>query len=326
MKKITCLGGATGMSVVLSGLKKSNHQLSAIYPVTDNGGSTGRLIKDYNILPMGDLRRLIVALAKKEGIITDMLLYRFDKGELKGHALGAIMLTALIHITGDIEKTTKKICKLLNIKHNIIPSALQKTTLCAKLENNKIIKGENKIDEVIGFDGSLKIKKIFLSTPVKINPKAKKEILSSDLIIIGPGDLYTSILPNILVSGMKEAIKKSGARVLYISNLMTKFGQTNNFKVSSFVSEIEKYLGKNVIDYVIYNKQKPNDKIIKYHQEIKSDFVEIDKENFNNKYKYISSNLIENKLHKKNAGDALQRSLIKHDPNKLSSLILSCLK
>jgi uncharacterized cofD-like protein len=275
---------------------------------------------------MGDLRRLIVALSKKENIITDMLLYRFDKGELKGHALGAIMLTALTYITGDIEKTTKKICELLNIKYNIVPSALQKTTLCAKLENNKIIKGENNIDEVIGFDGNLKIKKLFLNTPVKINPKAEKEILNSDLIVLGPGDLYTSILPNILVSGMKEAIKKSSAKVLYISNLMTKFGQTNNFKVSNFVLEIENYLGKNIIDYVIYNTQRPSNKIIKYHRERKSDFIEIDKENFNNKYKYIGSSLIENKLHKKDVSDALQRSLIKHDPNKLSKLILSCLK
>ena len=326
MKKITCLGGAAGMSTVLSGLKKYKHQLSAIYPVTDDGGSTGRLIANYDVLPMGDLRRLIVALSKKENITTDMLLYRFNKGELKGHALGAIILTALADIYGNIENATQEINKLLGIKHTILPSALQRTTLCAKLENNKIIKGENNIDEVIGFDGNLKIKKLFLSPSIKINPKAKKVILDSDLIVIGPGDLYTSILPNLLVSEMKETIAKSEAKIVYVCNLMTKFGQTNNFKVSGFVLEIENYLGKNVLDYVIYNKQRPGSKILNHHKKRKSKFIEIDKDNFNKKYTYLASNLIERKIYKKDSGDTLQRSLIKHDPTKLSKLILSCLK
>lgn len=326
MKKITCIGGAAGISTVISGLKKGNNHLSVVYPVTDDGGSTGRLIKDYDLMPMGDLRRLIAAISKKENIITDMLLYRFNKGELKGHALGAIIFTALADMYGDIEKATKKINILLGIKHKIIPSSKQRTTLCAKLENNQTIRGENNIDEVIGFNGNLRIKKLFLSPSVKINPKAKKEITNSDLIVIGPGDLYTSILPNILVSGMKDAIKNSDARVIYITNLMTKFGQTNNFRVSDFVLEIENYLGKNIIDYVIYNKQKPSDKVIQYHKKIKSTFVKIDKENFNKKYTYLSSNLIKNKLYKKDPGDALQRSLIKHNSNKLSKLILSYLK
>ena len=326
MKKITCLGGAAGISTILSGLKKYNLKLTAIFPVTDDGGSAGRLVRNYDVLPMGDLRRLIVALAKKENIITDMLLYRFNEGELKGHSLGAIMLTALIDMYGNMEKATKKLNKLLNIKHEILPSSLNKTALCAKLENNQIIKGENNIDEVIDFDGNLRINKLFLNPTVKINPKISQIIASSDLIIIGPGDLYTSLLPNLLVSGMKEAIKKSKAKVVYVCNLMTKFGQTNNFKVSNFVSEIENYLGKNIINYVIYNNKKPNLKILNYHKNIKSKFVEVDKNNFNKAYTYLTANLIENKLYKKNSADILQRSLIKHDPVKLSKLILSCLK
>ncbi len=326
MKNITCIGGAAGISTVLSGLKKSNHHLSAIFPITDDGGSTGRLIKDYDILPMGDLRRLLVALSRNKSIINKMLLYRFDRGELKGHALGAIMLTALAQISGNIENATEEMKKILKIKHDIIPSSKQKSILCAKLENNQIIKGENNIDEVIGFDGNLKIKELFLNPIIKINPSAKKAIINSDLIIIGPGDLHTSVLPNLLVSGIVKAINKSGAKIIYICNLMTKFGQTNNFSISDFVSEIEKYLGKNTLDYVIYNNQKPSNKILKRHKIRKSKFVEIDKENFNNKYTYLSSNLIENKLYKNDAGDALQRSLIKHDPKKLSKLILSCLK
>lgn len=325
MKKIICLGGAAGISTILSGLKKYNFKLTAIFPVTDDGGSTGRLVKNYNVLPTGDLRRLIIALAKKENAITNMLLYRFDKGELKGHALGTIILTALIDIYGNIENATKELNKLLNIKHDILPSSLDKTTLCAKLENNQIIRGENKIDEVIGFNGNLKIKKLFLNPLVKLNLKAKKAILDSDLIVIGPGDLYTSILSNILVLGMKEAIKKSKAKKIYVCNLMTKFGQTNNFKVSDFVSEIEYYLGKNILDYVIYNYKRPGTKILNRHKRIKSKFVEIDRKNFNRKYKYLTANLIENKLYKKDSSDILQRSLIKHNPVKLSKLILSCL-
>lgn len=326
MKKITCIGGAAGTSNVLYGLKKYNYKLTAIYPVTDDGGSTGRLIKDYNVLPTGDLRRLIIALSKEKNVITDSLLYRFNEGELKGHALGAIILTALTKKYGNIQKATDKMTDLLNIKHKILPVSQKKTTLCAKLENNKVVKGENKIDEVIGFNGNLRIKKIFLSPFIEVNSKAKKELLDTDLIVMGPGDLYTSLLPNIIVSGMKETIKKSKARKIYICNLMTKFGQTNNFKVSDFVEEVEKYLGKDALDFVIYNNKKPDTKILNIHKKRKSQFVEIDEKHFNQKYKYLSSNLIDNKIHKKEPGDYLQRSLIKHSPHKLAKLITSCFK
>lgn len=326
MKKITCIGGATGISTVLSGLKKYNYQLSAIFPVTDDGGSAGKLIKDYDFLPMGDARRLISALSKKDNIITKMLLYRFSKGELKGHALGAIMLTALIDIFGDIEQATLEINKILGIRHNILPVSKKRAILCAKLENDQIIEGENKIDEVIGFDGHLKIKNLYLKPKIKINLKAKNIIKNSDLIIIGPGDLHTSIIPNLLVSEMKKAIKESKAKVIYICNIMTKFGQTNNFEVSDFVQEIEKYLGKDIINFIIYNTKKPSSKILNYYQKRKEDFVKFDIKNFRKNYQYLGENLISKKIYKKVAGDILERSIIKHNPDKLSRLIISCLK
>lgn len=321
MKNITCIGGATGSSIILNSLKGHNYKLTAIYPVTDDGGSAGRLINDYGTLPTGDLRRLMATLSNNKSILTNMLLYRFAKGELKGHALGAIMLTALIDITGSTEKAILEMKKILNIKHDILPSSLKKTTLCAKLANNKIIKGENKIDEVIGFNGKLKIKELFLEPPVAINPKAKKAIINSDVIIIGPGDLHTSILPNILVAGAKKAIKESKAKIIYVCNIMTKFGQTNNFKVSDFVSEIESYLGKKILDYIIYNTKKPTMEILKAHKN--EDFVKIDKENFSNEHKYIGANLISKKVHQKSPGDILKRSIIKHDPQKIEKVLLS---
>lgn len=322
MKNITCIGGATGSSVVLRSLKKHNFKISVIYPITDDGGSAGRLIQDYNTLPTGDLRRLISALSPKDNILNQMLLYRFDKGELKGHALGAIMLTSLIDITGSITKATQEMNKILNIKHHILPSSLKRTTLCAKLENNKTVKGENKIDEVIGFDGNLKIKNLYLEPQVPTNPRVKKDIINSNVIILGPGDLYTSVIPNLLVTGIKEAIKKSKARVIFICNIMTKFGQTNNFQVSDFVTELEKYIGQNIINYVIYNTKKPSPKILKAHKKRKEKFVDIDKRNFTKKCQYIGASLLAKQIYQKNPGDILKRSLIKHDPQKLEKILL----
>lgn len=324
MKNITCIGGATGPSCVLSGLKKYNYKLSAIFPITDDGGSTGRLIKDYNLLPIGDARRLIISLSKNENALTKMLDYRFEKGELKGHVLGNIMLTALFNMTGNIDNATSEITKLLDIKHNILPSSLNKSTLCAKLENNQNINGENNIDEVIGFNGNIRIKQLFLNPKVKINPEARKIIKNSDLIVLGPGDLHTSIIPNILVSGMPKAIKYSNAKIIYVCNLMTKFGQTNNFKVSDFVSEIDKYLGKNVIDYVIFNTQKPPVRSLNSYKKEREFFVEADYNNFNDNYSYLPAKLLSNKIYIKNPGDTLKRSLIRHDSNKLAKIILSC--
>lgn len=310
-KKIVCLGGGNAMpKAVLQGLKKYPIKLAVICAMLDSGGSAGRLRKDYNIVSPGDIRRAFIALANTSPAIQELFNYRFQAGELKGHNFANLLITALEFSTGDYEKTIKTVKKLLNIKHQVLPVTLNKSNLYAVLENGKVIEGETNID-IPKHNGNLKIKEVLLKPKAKAYPKALEAINKADLIIIGPGDLYSSLAQILLTEGIPEAIRKSKAKKVYICNLMTKYGETNNFSVLSFANEIEKYLEGN-LDYVIYNNSlSPKEKIKIYkkkHPEL-LDLVEVDQ------------NLPKNKF----IGRDLLPSIgsITHDPKKLAKAILS---
>lgn len=311
-KKIVAVGGGTGVFTVLTGLKKHFKNLTAIVTMADDGGSTGTLRESFGILPPGDVRRAIVALADADNkILADLFNYRFKEGSgLKGHSFGNLMITALERITGDFEKAIAEASKILGVKGKVLPVTLEKTKLFAELENGKVIKGETNID-VPRHDGNLRIKKVWLDPPVKINPAARKAILEADALILGPGDLYTSLMPNLLTEGMRESLKKTGAKIIYFVNLMTKFGETNNFSVSDFIRVIEEYLGRNVVDYVVVNNKKPSKPRLKKYLSEKAFYVEIDKENLGSKPTLITANLIRDK------------GFVRHDPDKVAKVIRS---
>ncbi len=308
--KIVVIGGGTGIFAVLTGIKGYFKNISAVISMADDGGSTGILREDFGILPPGDIRRALIALSKTDNkILSKLFNYRFLEGKgFKGHSFGNLILTALERITGSFEKAIDEASRILSVEGKVIPVTLNKTNLFAELENGEIIKGESNID-VPKHNGNLKIKKVWLKPKVNINPKAKKEILTSDLVIIGPGDLYTSIIPNLLVNGMKSALQKTKAKIIYFVNVMTKFGETNNFKASDFLKEIEKYIGGNIIDYIVANNKTPNKKrLLKYEKE-KASLVVLDDYFFKNKPKLIKADLIR------------ESGFVRHDPEKILKII-----
>lgn len=310
-KKVVVIGGGTGVFVVLQSLKSLNCYPQAIISMADSGGSSGVLREEFGILPPGDVRRALIALANSDNrILAKLFSYRFQEGKgLNGHSFGNLFLTALERITGDFQKAIWEAGKILQIKGEVIPITLNNTHLVAQLENGEIIYGETHID-IPRHNPRLKIKKIWLQPSARINPLAKKVLNQADAIIIGPGDLYTSLLPNLVVKGVKETIRKTSAKKIYIVNIMTKYGETNGFKASDFVEEIEKYLGKNVIDYILVNTKKPSVSRLKKYQKEKAEFVVFDERKFRKiKAKVILADLLR------------EKGLLRHDFRKLSLVL-----
>jgi len=310
-KHIVCLGGGNAMpKAVLSGLKKYPVKISVICAMLDSGGSAGRLRKDYKIVSSGDIRRAFLALANTSPVIENLFNYRFQTGDLKDHNFANLFITALELSTNDYERTSSEIKRILNISHEVLPVTLDNSEVLAVLENGKTIKGETNID-VPKHNGNLRIKRVFLKPRAKAYPKAIEAIKNADLIIIGPGDLYSSLAQILLTDGVSQAIKKSKAKKVFVCNLMTKYGETNNFTVSDFANEIENFLGSKV-DYMIYNIKKPSVKRLaaykKKHPEL-LDLVKFEKDLSKNK-KFIGADLM------MNSSDVI------HDPEKLTKTIL----
>lgn len=313
MRNIVVIGGGTGTFMVLTGLKKYAKNISAIVAMSDSGGSSGILRDELGVLPPGDIRRCLVALSNSDKLMRDLFNYRFKDGGLAGHTFGNLFLSALEKITGSFEKTVLEAAKILSIEGEVIPVTTGKTDIWALLENGQKIKGETNID-IPKHDGNLKIKKVWLQPPIKASRRALQAIKKAQLIVIGPGDLYSSVIPNLLVQGISRAIAKSKAKKIYICNLMTKFGETNDFCVFDFVAVLEKYLGRGVIDYVIFNKSKLPKKLLKKYALQKKFPVKFDTQsdfNKKGKPKYIGADV------------ASHRTLIRHHPDKLAKLILT---
>lgn len=311
MKKIVVIGGGTGVFTVLNGLKNYPFELTAIVTMADDGGSSGILREEFGILPPGDIRRALVALSSSSDLLAKLFQYRFKNGEgLKGHSFGNLLLTALEEITGDFATAVKEAGKILGIKGKVIPVSLENTRLLARLENDFLVIGESNID-VPKHDGNLSIKEVFLNPEVKANKEALQAIKKADMIIIGPGDLYTSIIPNFLVKGIKEAVKKSPALKVYICNIMTKYGETNHFTAEQFLATLEQYLGKNVIDYFVVNTERPKSIYLQKYKKEKAELVRYNKKVLTafKKPQVIFSKLVRN------------GPLLRHDPQKLAQVI-----
>lgn len=311
-RNIVVIGGGTGTFTVLSGLKKyPNINLSAIVSMADDGGSSGVLREEFGILPPGSVRPALVALSPhSEKALADLFNFRFTDGSLRGHNFGNLLITALVKIHGDFEKAILEAGRILQIRGEVIPSTLDRANLLAELENGEIIRGETNID-VPKHDGNLRIKKVWLDPICKANPRAIKAILKADLVVIGPGDIFSSIVPNLLVQGISEAIHKTRAKKTYVCNLMTKFGETNGFSGRDFMETIENYLGEDVLDFMILNTKRPQaERIAKYEKE-GAQFVEWKRRDFKDKKIRIIK------------GNFMRKSgFIRHDPDKLARTLL----
>ena len=272
-KKIVILGGGTGLSTLLRGLKKFPLDITAIVTVADDGGSSGRLRDDYDIPPPGDVRNVLAALSDVEPLVEEMFQYRFSKSEeLKGHSLGNLMLAALTSITGDFANAISEMSRVLKVHGKVLPAANQLVTLHAQYEDETIVSGESKIPLY-----GKKIEKVFISPAnVKPLPETINTIREADIIAIGPGSLYTSILPNLLVEGIKEAIIRSKAKKVYICNLMTQAGETNDYTVFDHVNALIDHVGENFLDTILISDEEIPENVQYLYKQEKASPVKID--------------------------------------------------
>ncbi len=253
---VVVIGGGTGLSVLLKGLKKKPVDITAIVTVADDGGGSGMLRDDYGILPPGDVRNCILALADEETVMEQLLQHRFDSGRLEGQNMGNLFIAAMTEIYGDFEKAVEKLHELLRIEGKVVPVTLSDVTLCAELRNGETVRGESSIPQKVTESASF-IKKVYLDPPdTYANDSALVAIRKADMIVLGPGSLYTSIIPNLLVGGISAEIASSEALKVFICNVMTQPGETDGFTVADCIAEISRYLGNNVIDYVIANSKR----------------------------------------------------------------------
>ncbi len=249
--KIVVIGGGTGLSALLRGLKEYTFNLTAIVTVADDGGSSGKLRQEMGILPPGDVRNCLVALADRENIMEDLFSYRFDAGTLKGHSLGNLLLAGLTDIFGDFQKGIEQVSKVFALRGNVYPSTLEQVVLVADMTNGQFIKGETAVRTSTG-----KIGRVHLEPEdCQPLPEALQALEEADLIVLGPGSLYTSVLPNLLVKGLREKIREVKAPCVYVCNVMTEKGETDDYKVSDHLCAILDHCGPGFVDAILVNKQ-----------------------------------------------------------------------
>lgn len=262
--KITCIGGGTGLFHVLLALNKEpSVLLTSVVSTSDDGGSSGRLRATFGVLPPGDVRRSLVALSNAPEVMNEVMRHRFQKGEgLNGHNFGNLFLTALAEVKGSLSEAVRTLSDVLNIQGIVLPIADAQTVLCARFENDAVIKGESKIDLGEGRDPDLHIREIWHEPETECNINAFASIVNSDVVIIGPGDLFTSVATNLLVKNVREALSQTKAKKIYVCNLMTKPGETARYTAFDHVKEIVKYMGGDYLDYVIISNTKFSDKAV----------------------------------------------------------------
>ena len=311
-KKIVILGGGTGTSFVLKGLKYFPVDITAVITVSDDGSSTGRLRKEFSTPAVGDIRKVLSNLSTLPDEVRDVMEYRLSTySELNGHALGNLILTSLIRETGSLQTSIKYLSKILDVKHKVLPLSEDFLTLMGETTDGQVIEGEEEITKA-----NKKYKKFFYKEEPHVLPEVFDAIKDADLIILSMGSLYTSVMPHIICKDVAEAIKKANAKVLYICNAMTQPGETDGFGVTDHVKVLEQYLGNNAIDVVIAsNTVIPKEMLKKYETEEQKEQVPIDYENIEKeKFELIEEDLL-----------TTVDGTLKHNSLKLSSVIFSYL-
>ncbi len=307
--KIVAIGGGTGLSTLLRGIKHITNNITAIVTVGDDGGSSGRLREEMGVLPPGDIRNCIAALADEEDLVTKLFQYRFKTGEgLEGHSFGNLFLTALCSITGDMVNAVKESSKVLSIRGRVLPSTLDDMRLAAELEDGTIVKGESNIPETPG-----KIKRLF-TIPENCKPldEAIAAIKSADLIILGPGSLYTSVIPNLLIKEIAKEVSQSKANKIYVCNIMTQPGETDNYTASEHLKAIIDHAGSsNIVEAILVNDSLP-EKLAEKYIAANSFPVKIDEDAI----KELGVSIVSRKLIEDN-----KEGFVRHSSNRLSRAI-----
>ncbi len=306
-KKVVVLGGGTGLSTMLRGLKEFPLDITAIVSVCDDGGSTGVLRKEFNMSAFGDIRKVSAALSTTEPLIEELLNYRFETtSDLNNHTIGNLLLTALTNITGNLSDGIESLSNVLNLKGKVLPLTEDDVVLMGKMEDGTIVEGEHNITE-----DKRKIKDVYYKELPIVNPVALNAIKEADLIILSMGSLFTSIVPNLICPEIRKVLDKSKAKIMYVCNMTTQPGETDEFKVSDHINLLNKYLGEKKISMVVANNGRIDPEIaLKYSTLEQKDPVRLDPENIDSSVNIISSNFV-----------SIENNVIRHNAIKLSSYI-----
>lgn len=308
--RIVAVGGGTGLSVLLSGLKSYSSNISAIVTMADDGGSSGRLRQQFDVLPPGDIRNCLVALADAPALMRDLFQFRFDKNsEFSGHSFGNLFLTVMTRLTGDFEKAIKETSKVLALRGQVIPSTLGDVTLVAHYKDGTMVAGEGQIPKA-----RKAINRVSLAPEQPLaTPDAIKAIREAQIIVLGPGSLYTSIIPNLLIDEISREIAESEAIKIYVCNVMTQPGETDGYSVSDHIKALLSHSSERILDYcVVNNGEVPREVLTRYSGE-NSLLVVNDRKNIENLgYRVVEEDFI-----------MIQDGVIRHDAEKLAKIILS---
>lgn len=308
--RIVAIGGGTGLSVLLSGLKNYSSNISAVVTVADNGGSSGRLRQQFDVLPPGDIRNCLVALADAPALMRDLFQFRFDKNsEFSGHSFGNLFLTVMTRLTGDFEKAIKETSKVLALRGQVIPSTLGDVTLVAHYHDGSTVIGEEQIPKA-----RKPISKVSLTPELPLaTPDALKAIKEAQIIVLGPGSLYTSIIPNLLIKEITKTIEESEAIKVYVCNVMTQPGETDGFSVSDHIKALIKHSCARILDYCLVNNGEVPQEVLSRYSKDNSALVTNDRK----KVEGLGYRLVEDDF------SMITDGVIRHDAEKLAKIILS---
>ena len=319
MRSIVTIGGGTGQFTLLSGLKKYPVRLTAIVSMSDNGGSTGILRDELGVLPPGDVRQCLTALSESDLMLRSLFNYRFDQGAMSGHNFGNLFLSALEKVTGSFEEAVRVASSVLAIRGEVIPVTTKKVSLVCGAGASEAV-GEHAIDT-----GTIERMSLRLEPAAYANPKAVAAIETADCIVIGPGDLYTSVIPNLLAKGLASAINEAKAPVVYNCNLMNKPGHTDSFGVIDYINEIERYIGAGRIDFVTYNDRRPDSELLNRYLNAEGRTpVPVPKTEDTKKgaAEFFGAGLVDETPIEQKSGDKIPRTLIRHNTEKLAEIII----
>jgi uncharacterized cofD-like protein len=322
--KIVVIGGGTGSFSLLNGLKNYTKDITALVNMADDGGSTGQLRDEFGVLPPGDVRQCLVALSNSPKV-RELFSYRFEDSSLKGHAFGNLFLTALERLTGNFAEAVETASEVLNITGKVVPITLDNIRLVLEASDGFKVRGEGNIDVLHLKPGQTK-PELHLEPKARINPEAEQAILEADMVVVAPGDIYTSLGPILIVDGVSEALAKTNAKIVYVCNLVTKKGQTDGFRANDFISELERFAGHQFIDHIIYNDHLPADGLIKKYAKDGEFAVEIDREPLEDERRsVIGADLLAATVWEgAQSSDPLAqiRTYIRHDPDKVARQLM----
>ena len=320
--KVVLIGGGTGTSSILEGIKKFTDNITVVVNVTDTGRSSGLIRKDFNILAPGDTRNCLIALSNSEKLMCDLFQYRIKNGGLEGYSFGNLFIAALADLTGSFEKGVEEASKILKLKGRVLPSTFDNIHICAELEDGTMLKEE---DEIIDRDNDevynrSPIKRVFHEPIARANDKAIKAVEEADLVVLSPGSLYTSIISNLLVRGVPEAISRSTAKKVYVCNIMSQVSQTYGYKASDHVRKIKEYLDGD-LDFVVLNNRDPHEELIESYKLENAHLIENDIDEIENLgVSVIAEDLLDDVKEKKLLWE--KKNLLRHDPDKIAEVLV----